>query len=123
MTENEDFQEALDRIARTPDGRALYLYLQKALCSISLDPHRGALRRHEGRRMFAAELMGLMAKGIRESDRTCITFAVSGAKPVSRSRGAGRRIDANTYVAGWDDNLGFTPGASAEPSTDSSEPA
>ena len=115
MIEGEDLGEMFDRLARSADGQLFYRFLQKQLCAICSDPNEGALRQHEGRRRFASEMMGLMAKGIRESDRTCITFTVSGAKPVSRSRGAGRRIDASTYVAGWDDALGFTPGASADP--------
>jgi hypothetical protein len=60
-----DFLAAFDRIAREPDGHLVYLYFQKTLCAVSTDD--SALPRVEGRRSYAAELMGLMAKGIAES--------------------------------------------------------
>ena len=51
--------------------------------------------------------MGLMAKGIAESGghtEPICTFAVAGPRNVaSASRGAGRRVTADTYVAGYDD--------------------
>lgn len=68
MTTDDDLKAAIDRLARTADGRELYLYLQKTLLSLAIgDRTDGALREHEGRRMFAADLMSLMAKGIEES--------------------------------------------------------
>ena len=34
---DDDLKLAIDRIARTPDGVTLYLYLQKALCGVISD--------------------------------------------------------------------------------------
>lgn len=68
MTSDEDLKAAIDRLARTADGRELYLYLQKTLLGfVTGERTEGALREHESRRMFASELMDLMAKGIEES--------------------------------------------------------
>jgi hypothetical protein len=68
MTTDDDLNAAINRLARTADGRDLYLYLQKAVLSLaSGDRTDGALREHEGRRMFAADLMRLMETGIEES--------------------------------------------------------
>ena len=79
MITDEDMHKAIDNIARSADGQLLYLYFQKTLCSISTSPDvECALPEHNGRRKYAAELMGLMAKGIEESagsrtaDRTVI---------------------------------------------------
>lgn len=98
----QNIKEALDRIARTADGQVLYRYLQKVRLDVTKpEMIECALRDNEGRRRFAADLMAFMASGIADSDRYAITFA--SAKPVaSTSRGAGRRISANTIVAGWD---------------------
>lgn len=101
--ETKDIHEAIDRLARTPDGQMLYRYLQKTLCAVMTgDHHDGALRQFEGRRIFAAELMGLMAKGIDESDRHAITFSIAGPRAVARTRGAGRRVTLDAPVAGYD---------------------
>ena len=64
MSDAQQIAEALDRIARTADGLILYRHLEKQLCAVCLDLGHGALRRHEGYRMFARELMGFMAEGI-----------------------------------------------------------
>jgi len=62
---DEDIREALDRIARTADGRLLYRYLQKILCDVTPpEIPDGALPRQEGKRSFARNLMELMAEGI-----------------------------------------------------------
>lgn len=94
MITDDDMKKALDRIARTRDGKLLYLYFQKTLCAVTTSD--GALPRNEGRRSFAAQLMSLMAKGIEESSgraNAAITFAVAGAVSVSRTGGgAGRRV-------------------------------
>jgi len=100
----QDMRDALDRVARSSDGVLLYRYLQKTLCAVTTDSMpEGALRRNEGRRSLAAELMGLMAEGIRSSGRadSPITFALAGARAVARTRGAGRRVTADTIVSGW----------------------
>lgn len=106
ITDN-DMHEALDRIARTPDGELLYRYLQKVLCAVTtLDVSECALPRNEGRRSFAAELMGLMAEGMQDSGRHAATVTFTRAKPadISGSRGAGRRINHDTRVSGWNDH-------------------
>jgi hypothetical protein len=101
---DQDMRDALDRVARSSDGVLLYRYLQKTLCAVTTDSMpEGALRRNEGRRSLAAELMGLMAEGIRSSGRadSPVTFALAGARAVARTRGAGRRVTAGTIVSGW----------------------
>jgi hypothetical protein len=65
---DKDFFEAFERIARTDDGHLIYLYLQKTLCAVETDER--ALPKGWGRRSYASELMGLMAKGIEESGGT-----------------------------------------------------
>lgn len=111
MIGQKDVLEAIDRIARTPDGQMLFHHLQKILLNVATpEISDGALRQLEGRRMFASELMGLMAKGIADSDRYAITFVTSGERRASPTRGAGRRITADTRVAGWDDPAFGGPG-------------
>jgi len=109
--------EAIDRIARTPDGAALYVYLQRAMMVVLPTADPSALNTHHGERMFASRLIGLMAKGIHESGgRTGHTGSSSGpggieqpivrpgSKPVTIAspRGAGRRITEHTRVPGYD---------------------
>lgn len=69
MISDEDTAEAIDRIARTADGRLFYLYLQKRLLGVlaEANPESGALQMDHGERRFASKLMGLMAAGIDES--------------------------------------------------------
>jgi hypothetical protein len=69
--DNETIRDALDRIARTPDGMVLYAFLQRETMGVSgdPDPSEGALRLTEGRRRFAHDLIGLMAQGIEASGR------------------------------------------------------
>lgn len=107
--EKKDFVEALDRIARSPDGQIFYRYLQRTLFTVARpEISDGALRQLEGRRMFASELMGLMAKGIADSDRNAIALVTAPGTSTERaSRGAGRRITADTRVAGWNDHPGI----------------
>lgn len=109
--------EAIDRIARTPDGAALYVFLQRRLMTIPIADGEGALRLDLGERTFAAKLIAYMAKGIFESGgRTGITgssigpdgreqpLVVPSPKPVRVSgSGSRRRINAYTVVAGWND--------------------
>ncbi|HEY8751587.1 MAG TPA: hypothetical protein VIM11_26635 [Tepidisphaeraceae bacterium] len=109
--------EAIDRIARTADGAALYVFLQRRLMSISVAPTDGALRSDEGERTFAAKLISVMAKGIFESGgRSGITGSSIGpggseqpvvvpsprAVRVSGEPGSTRRIGPHTRVAGYD---------------------
>lgn len=63
----KEIAESIDRIARTPDGANLYILLQRAVMFVAPVEKRGALRLAHGERMFAAKLIGLMAKGIYES--------------------------------------------------------
>jgi len=107
-------RDALDRISRSPDGELLYRYLQKTLMGVTAqDAPDCALQRNEGRRSFASELMGFMAEGQRSGSAVSVTFSLAGPRAVSRSRGIGRRISADTRIAGWDTD------AEPEPDADS----
>lgn len=100
---DQDMAEALDRIARTPDGEVLYLYLQKALMGVPTSTEACALTANHGRRSFASELMGFMSKGISASARSgCITFAVAQRSAVPRRIPGGRLVSADTLVPGYD---------------------
>ena len=107
--------EAIDRIARSPDGRLQYLYLQRRMMAVTAASDPCALASDNGERRFAARLIGLMATGISESggrtdssdpSRTGSEQPIIPAvpKPVDTRgpRGAGRRITADTRVPGWD---------------------
>lgn len=108
---DEELLQALDRIAATPDGEFLYLYLQRAVCELPLTLEPGALQAHHGRRSLAAELMARMAKGIEASggrdytstgQRTERTVIVrSGAVDAS----AGKRRTARDYFRNNDPEL------------------
>ena len=91
---SDDFEKAMDNIARTHDGVVLYRYLQKVRMGITpADMSECALRANEGRRSFAADLMAHMGKGIRDSGRNAdsiVTFAVAGARAISGPSGSGR---------------------------------
>lgn len=112
MITDEDMAKALDRIAHTADGQLLYRYLQKTLLGVLAGPtEAGALNFDNGRRTFASQLMGHMAKGIDESGGSAadgrpsersVTFARVQPRVVAQSRGAGRRITADTHVPGYD---------------------
>lgn len=107
MISADDMRKAFDRIARTEDGAAIYLYFQKQLCAVSTDTvSQCALPRLEGRRSFAAELMSLMAEGIEASaagrSNPTVTFALAGARRVASPGGAGRRVTLDTHVDGYD---------------------
>jgi hypothetical protein len=110
--------EAIDRIARTPDGRMQYLYLQRVLMALPASDAPCALSTNYGERRFAARLLGLMATGISESgersshDGTSSDPGGAAEQPIvvpvpqpvdtRVSRGAGRRITADTRVPGYD---------------------
>lgn len=112
---NKEVENSLDRIAMTPDGRNLYIFLQRRLMAVKPAASDGALRQYEGERSFAHELIGLMAKGIAESvNRTSSSASSDGspeqpvvlpsAKPhaVGSPRGAGRRIGPDDRGFGYD---------------------
>jgi hypothetical protein len=114
ITEDQ-LREAIDRVARTRDGRMLYLFLQRHMMGIPSDMSGGALRRNLGERIFASKLIGLMAKGIQDSggrtepstgssgsNEQPIVFAVPGARRLTDTGGAGRRVTADSRVPGWD---------------------
>jgi len=113
--------EAIDRIARTPDGRLAYLYLQRRMMEVTSLNDPCALSADNGERRFAARLLGLMAKGILESGgRTSSGDGTGGTEqpivsppgqPVDArgTRGAGRRITERTIVPGWNDRDIDTP--------------
>ena len=111
----KEIVDSLDRIAMTPDGRNLYIFLQRRIMTVTAAPTDGALRQDEGERSFAAKLTALMAKGIAESvNRTSSSAGSDGSpeqpvvlpvgQPVATGspRGAGRRIGPEDRVAGWD---------------------
>jgi hypothetical protein len=92
MIENNDMKEAIDRIARTPDGLLLYRLLQKVLCgTVAAQSDHGALQINEGRRTLARDLMAYMAEGIADNDRTCVTFAVARPATVGADSGTSAR--------------------------------
>jgi hypothetical protein len=97
MISDDDFKQAFDDMARTPAGRLVYLHLQRTLCQLCPSDQPGALRRHEGRRTFAGELMAMMAKGIEQSggsdpsERPAV-FAVRQRANISSRRGTERRV-------------------------------
>lgn len=117
MIEDKQLHAAIDAIARTEHGRTLYLFLQKRLMAVPTSIEGGALQTDHGERTFASKLIALMGKGIRESGGSNtssdgsggispdqpITFAVAGPRSTGGPRGAGRRVTANTYVAGYSD--------------------
>jgi hypothetical protein len=106
--------EAIDRIARTADGAALYVFLQRRMMWVPASNEDGALRADHGERSFASKLIGLMAKGIHESggrtrnDPTGsdveqpVVVPIAGPVAGPGPRGAGRRITADTRVPGYD---------------------
>lgn len=114
MIEPKQWQEALGRIALTPDGWLLYCGLHKVAMGLppGTDPSDGALRANLGRRSLAHEIMTVMKEGIDErGKRTGIDklseqpVAFAEPKPVAANpagRGARRRITADTAVPGWD---------------------
>lgn len=116
MIADEQFHAAIDRLARTDDGRTLYLFLQKRLMAVFSSESESALRSDNGERMFASKLIGLMGKGIAESggrndaaeqrqpDEQPIVFAVRGPVAVGSRHGARRRVADDTVVAGWNDD-------------------
>jgi hypothetical protein len=104
MISETEMREAWDHIARTPDGKFAYLYLQRFLMGVSASSD--TLQTDHGQRIFAAQLIGLMAKGIQESggsSDSVLTFAVAGPRPVANPRGAARRVTVDSYVPGYSD--------------------
>ena len=98
---DERIDEAIRRLALTPDGRALYLRLQRVLMSLGPSDDPGALQAHEGRRRFALDLKALLDEGLAES-----ASAGSGPEPerpvviVARQPSAGARARGVARRAG-----------------------
>lgn len=102
MIDSEELLQALDRIARTSDGQLLYLYFQRVMLELPLEPHPSdsALRDLNGRRSLAGELMGRMAKGMSESGSGTpaerpVVFAPRGAASLGARGSARQRLIAS----------------------------
>lgn len=109
MITDDEMENAIAAIARTPDGMRLYRWLQKELLAVPTLNEPCALTVHHGERRFAAKLMGLMADAIAEQ-------AVDGHDNDTPSRGASerpvvfvprepagrRRVTAREYLAEQD---------------------
>jgi hypothetical protein len=107
MIDQDLVHEALQRWARTPDGRVFYVGLQKVLMGVPSDKSDGALRENLGRRRFVSELMAVMAKvmtenlsddGIGSGDRP-IVFQLKQSARVAGKRGARRRVSPGADAA------------------------
>ena len=85
MITDEIMYEAIDRIARTADGELFYRWLQKRLTAVVHTPNDSALRQDAGERMLAQTLMGLMAKGMRETNGHRTDAAVIFTSPEQRA--------------------------------------
>jgi hypothetical protein len=110
MIDEKLCDEAIKRIARTADGKLLYLKLQKTMMGLPSDTQHGALRANHGRRSLAAELMAVMAEAMAETtsdgsggssgagpDERPIIFQLSRAIVASPGqRGARRRVGPGT---------------------------
>jgi hypothetical protein len=95
----EDMRKAIDRIARTADGEALYHYLLRVLMSYATESASdGALRHNDGRRSLAHELMGHMAEGLRSAGlgQQSVIFA---RREPARDK---RRLTAREWLARHD---------------------
>lgn len=109
----DDLKKSLANIARTPEGLALYRWLQKRTLSFPTSADQGALLQHNGHRRLAADLMAFLAEGIdsgstgsdtsgRPTERI-VTFRIGQSAPVGKAkRGAARRVTLETRVPGWD---------------------
>lgn len=97
----DEERNAIDLIARTPEGRLLNRHLRRVLEFVpSIADSDSALRQWSGRRSLAQDLMRLMAEGIeatRDGTGTSTDNSILGGahKPVSasgRPSGAARRV-------------------------------
>lgn len=120
---HDDLKEALGRLALSPDGEMLYLWLQKRLMGLPVVGCGDSdLQKFEGGRMLAGELIALMSEGIRLSGRTDgirpIVFRLASAERADsrRSSPSLRRIKPGDPVAGYD-------APADEPDRHPSEPA
>lgn len=89
-------KEALERIARTLDGRLLHRYLRRVLEGVII-AEGSALSMHAGRRSLARDLMAEMAQGIRDAGRDEPILTRPG-RPVSTDRRPKRRVEPDPNV-------------------------
>jgi hypothetical protein len=95
-------KEAMVRIGRSPDGRVLYLHLQKTLLAVDDLPQgvdaSGALREIHGKRLLARQLQKALAPGVKEIDpnvdeRPIVLHSAEPVRLLERTqRGAARRV-------------------------------
>ena len=97
----EQERNAIDLIARTPEGKLLHRYLRRVLEAVFDIESESTLRVSQGRRTLARDLMRLMAEGIEatsdrsdgNADKPILT---GGRKPIDTSggqrRGVARRV-------------------------------
>jgi hypothetical protein len=100
--DNKELRDAWDWLARTSSGLVIYRHLQKICLEKAPSIDGGALPFFEGRRSLAFDLMANMSEDIGDNDRACVTFRTAKSAAVSGSRGAGRRITADTFIPGYD---------------------
>ena len=101
---DEEMRIAIDRIARTADGEALYRWLQSQLMRVCTSAEAGTLQVELGRRTLARDLMGHMAKGIDESGKPgtdrpserAVAVAITRAITSPGPRGIPRRVTASS---------------------------
>jgi len=125
MIDENQFDEALDRIARTPDGVLLYRFLQTKLMGTIAEhaPKQSALRVEHGERRFAQMLMARMAKGIDESGgRTDLSNSRASERTVVIRRGAqpvrtGQRLSARDFLRANDTELRHVASLTADDSS------
>jgi hypothetical protein len=89
-------KEALDRIARTSDGRLLHRYLRRVLEAVVIADN-GALLAHNGRRSLARDLMAEMAEGIKDAGRD-EPILTRPNRPVATDRRPKRRVEPDPAV-------------------------
>lgn len=90
MIDNEHINNAIKRLALTPDGRLLHLMLQMALMETCANPgEAGALPLHEGGRRFASRLKGLMDSSLAETDSGERAGSTSTERPIVVARASG----------------------------------
>jgi hypothetical protein len=94
--DNDLLKEAMARIGRTPDGRVLYLFLQKMMMGIPASGKAGALRENLGRRILASEIRSLMSEAVKTTDpgidERPVVFASLNPVANPGHRGARRRV-------------------------------
>ena len=96
ILDEDHIKEAIQRIARTPDGQVFRIALQRAMMAIEPSPDSGALQVFEGGRRFASQIASAMDAAIagealdgqRIADRPIVIVA---KRPVHTGAGGGAR--------------------------------